>query len=206
MTTPLLPIGSWNDERIEILRKAWTEGASATQIARQLGGVTRNAVIGKLARLGLTSAQGGSRFMPARPRAVAEAKPTPRPAAPRAPRPAPAPREVSSQPAAVPRALAPARAPETAFVPAPGPSDGVGVMQIAYGQCRWPITTPPAGEMHTLRFCGAALSSAELEDNCVYCATHRAIAYQPRVTSARREKRELDRLASLADGRRSRGA
>ncbi len=43
----------WNDERVATLRKLWTDGLSASQIAKQLGGVTRNAVIGKVHRLGL---------------------------------------------------------------------------------------------------------------------------------------------------------
>ena len=44
----------WTDERVEILKKLWLEGLSASQIAKQLGGVTRNAVIGKVHRLGLS--------------------------------------------------------------------------------------------------------------------------------------------------------
>ena len=42
---------SWTDERVEILTKMWAEGNSASQIAKELGGVTRNAVIGKVHRL-----------------------------------------------------------------------------------------------------------------------------------------------------------
>ena len=45
---------SWTDERTEKLKKLWAEGLSASQIANQLGGVTRNAVIGKVHRLGLS--------------------------------------------------------------------------------------------------------------------------------------------------------
>src|ERR1700754_4502834 len=44
---------NWSDERVEQLKSLWTEGLSASQIARALGGVTRNAVIGKVHRLGL---------------------------------------------------------------------------------------------------------------------------------------------------------
>ena len=40
---------SWTDERVETLKKLWTDGLSASQIAAELGGVTRNAVIGKAA-------------------------------------------------------------------------------------------------------------------------------------------------------------
>src|SRR5689334_13015943 len=43
----------WTDERVELLKKLWAEGLSASQIAQRLGGVTRNAVIGKVHRLGL---------------------------------------------------------------------------------------------------------------------------------------------------------
>ena len=43
---------SWTDERVELLKKMWGEGQSASQIAKELGGVTRNAVIGKVHRLG----------------------------------------------------------------------------------------------------------------------------------------------------------
>ena len=44
---------SWTDERVELLKKLWADGLSASQIAAELGGVTRNAVIGKVHRLGL---------------------------------------------------------------------------------------------------------------------------------------------------------
>ncbi|MFN3955343.1 MAG: GcrA family cell cycle regulator [Pararhodobacter sp.] len=46
---------SWTDERVEVLKKMWAEGKSASQIAKELGSVTRNAVIGKVHRLGLSS-------------------------------------------------------------------------------------------------------------------------------------------------------
>jgi len=77
---------SWTDERIATLTKMWESGATASQIADELGGVSRNAVIGKAHRLGLK----------ARPSPVKanEAKDTKKKeAAPRAPAPAPAPRE-----------------------------------------------------------------------------------------------------------------
>ena len=45
----------WTDERVEQLKKLWSEGLSASQIAAQLGGVSRNAVIGKVHRLHLSS-------------------------------------------------------------------------------------------------------------------------------------------------------
>ena len=62
---------AWTDERVEMLKKLWADGLSASQIAKQLGGVTRNAVIGKVHRLGLSG-----RATPSRP--VRRPAPTPR--------------------------------------------------------------------------------------------------------------------------------
>ncbi len=90
---------SWTDERIEQLRSMWEKGLTASQIADELGGVSRNAVIGKAHRLGLKSrpspvkatekaARPAKAAAPAAPKAVPVAA-APRPAAPAAPRPAP---------------------------------------------------------------------------------------------------------------------
>ncbi|WP_332909033.1 GcrA family cell cycle regulator, partial [Paracoccus binzhouensis] len=76
---------SWTDERVETLKRMWAEGQSASQIAKELGGVTRNAVIGKVHRLGLSNrGEEGEAAPAAAP--VAEA----RPAAAPAPEPKPA--------------------------------------------------------------------------------------------------------------------
>jgi GcrA cell cycle regulator len=64
---------SWTDERVETLKRMWAEGQSASQIAKELGGVTRNAVIGKVHRLGLSNRVAGEAAKPAE----AEAAPTP---------------------------------------------------------------------------------------------------------------------------------
>jgi len=81
----------WTDERVETLKKLWLDGLSASQIAKQLGGVTRNAVIGKVHRLGLSGRAAPSH--PSRPTFK-----TPRP-----PRPIsmPAPRARSVEPSAL---------------------------------------------------------------------------------------------------------
>jgi GcrA cell cycle regulator len=70
---------SWTEERIERLKKMWHDGATASQIADELGGVSRNAVIGKAHRLGLEQ-----RPSPVKPGEEKEKKPAPAPAAPRA--------------------------------------------------------------------------------------------------------------------------
>ena len=64
---------SWTDERVELLKKLWADGLSASQIAAELGGITRNAVIGKVHRLGLSG------------RAKSHLSAAPRPRKPRAP-------------------------------------------------------------------------------------------------------------------------
>ena len=46
---------AWTPDRVEALKRMWSEGQSASQIANDLGGVTRNAVIGKVHRLGLSN-------------------------------------------------------------------------------------------------------------------------------------------------------
>lgn len=102
---------SWTDERVETLKRMWAEGQSASQIAKELGGVTRNAVIGKVHRLGLSNRVGGKDEDEAAP-AAAPAAPRVDPA-PAAARPEPAaPKAEPARPAAErPAATAPAAAP-----------------------------------------------------------------------------------------------
>lgn len=90
---------SWTDERIDTLRKMWEAGQTASQIAEELGGVSRNAVIGKAHRLGLQS-----RPSPVKPNepdaakaAAAEPKPAPAPIA-REPERAPPPPPIAAAP------------------------------------------------------------------------------------------------------------
>ena len=96
---------SWTEERIERLKKMWHEGATASQIADELGGVSRNAVIGKAHRLGLEQ-----RPSPVKPGEEKEIK-----------KPAAAPTAAASAQA---KAAAPAKAeaPEAAPAPAPAPA------------------------------------------------------------------------------------
>ena len=110
---------SWTDERVETLKKMWAEGQSASQIAKELGGVTRNAVIGKVHRLGLSNRVGpgtpaedegtaASATTTAAPSPAAPAKPAP---APRAVAPEPAPRSAPAAPAPQPVAAEPTAPP-----------------------------------------------------------------------------------------------
>ena len=114
---------SWTDERVETLKKMWAEGQSASQIAKELGGVTRNAVIGKVHRLGLSNRVGpGTVAEDEGQAALVVAAPAPTPAKPAAaPRPA-APAAVQETPRPAPVAPAPQPAPVVAAEPvAPAP-------------------------------------------------------------------------------------
>ncbi|ATI80234.1 MULTISPECIES: GcrA family cell cycle regulator [Sphingobium] len=113
---------SWTDERIDQLKAMWEKGLTASQIADELGGVSRNAVIGKAHRLGLQSRpspvkanEAPKKAAPARkPAAPAPEAEAPRAAAPVAappPPPRPAPVAAPAAPAAPAAAAAPSDAP-----------------------------------------------------------------------------------------------
>ncbi|MDZ3830839.1 MAG: GcrA family cell cycle regulator [Sphingopyxis sp.] len=125
---------SWTDERIEQLRNMWEKGLTASQIADELGGVSRNAVIGKAHRLGLKSrpspVKAADKVKPAKaaaPAAPKAAPPPPRAAAPAPPRASAAPVRPEPKPAAP----APAADPSTAEA-APKP-DAPRIVSIGPG-------------------------------------------------------------------------
>ncbi|OYY89336.1 MAG: GcrA cell cycle regulator [Sphingomonas sp. 28-66-16] len=135
---------SWTDERIDTLKTMWEKGMTASQIAEALGGVSRNAVIGKAHRLGLQA-----RPSPVKPNEP-EAKPAPTPkpiAAAPAPKPAPAPRPA---PVVEPVAAAAVAAPDedaepvekapTVIMRSVGPG---GFLRQAPGEQQAPITPAP---------------------------------------------------------------
>lgn len=124
---------SWTDERIESLRNMWEKGLTASQIADELGGVSRNAVIGKAHRLGLKS-------RPSPVKATEKvAKPAKAPAAPKPATPAPAPRAATPiQPRPAPAAPKPdqrpaANAPDEDGVPAAPKPDAPRIVSIGPG-------------------------------------------------------------------------
>ena len=152
----------WTEDRVGALKKLWLEGQSASQIAKQLGGgVTRNAVIGKVHRLGLSGRAAPSQparttFRPARPR-PAQAPVMAQPSAPR--------RIEAAQPRpAVPVVHEPAPAPDL-----PGTAT---VLTLGAHMCKWPIGDPSSTEFS---FCGRRASEG------VYCVEHARVAYQPQV-------------------------
>ena len=195
---------SWTDERVETLKRMWAEGQSASQIAKELGGVTRNAVIGKVHRLGLSNRVGGGgveeveepvaappRVEPARP--VAEA---PRPVEP-APKPAPeraaVPPASNVTPLPIRKAIVPAGQP---LPPQPSANEispealasvrevekrakKLTLMELTERTCKWPIGDPATDDFW---FCGLPSLPGK-----PYCEAHVGVAFQP--MSARRDRR-----------------
>jgi len=107
---------SWTDERIEKLTKMWEGGSTASQIAEELGGVSRNAVIGKAHRLGLKS----------RPSPVKAGEKSAKPAAPKKPKPAAAKKAAPATPSAKPAAK---KAEPKASEPKPAPAPAAKPLQ-----------------------------------------------------------------------------
>jgi GcrA cell cycle regulator len=96
---------SWTEERIAILTKMWEGGSTASQIAEELGGVSRNAVIGKAHRLGLKARPSPVKANEPKPEAKAkpaEAKPAPKAAKPKPAAPPPPAPPSQAEPRAVP--------------------------------------------------------------------------------------------------------
>lgn len=155
----------WSDDRVELLTKLWGEGLSASQIASALGGgVTRNAVIGKVHRLGLSGrakpgASSASRAV--KPRSPASAG-----AVSDGPRPAVREPDLAGR---GPAAVVDTRwADEIAEI---SETVRVGILDLRDTMCRWPIGDPSKPDFG---FCGGRAVAG-----LPYCGHHCRIAYQP---------------------------
>ncbi|PVH29805.1 GcrA family cell cycle regulator [Pararhodobacter oceanensis] len=113
---------SWTDDRVELLKKMWADGKSASQIAKELGSVTRNAVIGKVHRLGLSSrtADAAGAAPKAKPAVAEPPAASPESAAPAAKAAPAAPAKPKPEPVTPPAAEATPE-PEAQATPAPAP-------------------------------------------------------------------------------------
>jgi GcrA cell cycle regulator len=156
----------WNEERIEALTRLWREGFSAAQVARQLGGVSRSAVIGKVHRLGIAGREIPSRpgnlgGRPSRRVRVSAGGPARRPATAQAPR-------------------LPASPRTAVFEAAPTAT----ILTLSEHGCRWPIGDP--GEAG-FGFCGRVKTG-----HGAYCAGHAPMAHSRRVTPMK--GKEIDHL------------
>ncbi len=184
---------SWTDERVELLKKMWGEGQSASQIAKELGGVTRNAVIGKVHRLGLSNRATASTAKTEVKEKPVAAKPKPepkqspkteaaRPATPMDRKPIharkqiiPAGQPLPPQPSAneiSPEALAKVNEVEKK-------SKKISLMELTERTCKWPVGDPATEEFW---FCGLPVKAGK-----PYCEAHVGVAFQP--MSARRDRK-----------------
>ncbi|MFD2652125.1 GcrA family cell cycle regulator [Brucella rhizosphaerae] len=182
---------NWTDERVELLKKLWNEGLSASQIAAQLGGVSRNAVIGKVHRLKL-SGRGKTTTAAPRSKKVNTVAAAPRPAATQT--------NGSSRPQAtttirtatvthtvgatalqmeyVADAVTERVVRPTSDVVVPI-SRKLTLLQLSERTCKWPIGDPLNEDFH---FCGS-----ESGESSPYCGYHSKLAFQP--TAERRRAR-----------------
>lgn len=195
---------SWSDERVEKLKKMWAEGQSASQIAKELGGVTRNAVIGKVHRLGLSNRNGsggGAAETPAskpkpasKPRAKTKAEPK------SASKPEAGPEPETETQADVPvatqsraRPIIPAGQP---LPPQPSANEidpealakvsevekkakKLSLMELTERTCKWPVGDPATEDFW---FCGLPVQAGK-----PYCDAHVGVAFQP--MSSRRDRK-----------------
>ena len=169
---------NWTDERVEKLKRLWSEGLSASQIAAQLGGVSRNAVIGKVHRLSLPGrAKAGGTVATARPAAKRPASPAPR--APNYPARVATARPVARTAGAT--ALqddADVNTAEVLEYRPPAISNAVlptslrlTLTELTERTCKWPVGDPLKDDFH---FCGCDASEVS-----PYCKFHAKMAYQP---------------------------
>jgi GcrA cell cycle regulator len=163
---------NWTDDRVELLKKLWADGLSASQIAAELGGISRNSVIGKVHRLGLAG------------RAKSPASAMPRQ---RKPRSQGTVMRMSRPTIRGNTVLAALQAFEPEFEPEPQVSENIipigqrcTILELGEGKCRWPIGDPSAADFF---FCGG-----KTIEGLPYCGYHARIAYQPAV-DRRRDRR-----------------
>ena len=171
---------AWTDDRVDLLKKLWAEGLSASQIAGRLGSVTRNAVIGKVHRLGLSGRATTSRMKSHRPRQRMAAK-----------------RLAKSRYATIgnPALRALYNAETNVYLP---PTEELvipvaerkSIQTLTEVTCRWPIGDPQNTEFH---FCGK-----NKVPGLPYCEFHARRAFQP-PQSRRRDRAVVEPVqAALA--------
>ena len=154
---------SWDDGRIEQLKKLWSDGLSASQIAMELGGVTRNAVIGKVHRLGLSGRAKAKPSQAARPRKMVKQHQQP----------------VRISTVSVRGNLAVVEMvdaePEVVIKPRENVvvsiSRRVSIMELREGLCKWPMGDPLHADF---AYCGSDSGAGK-----TYCEHHARIAFQP---------------------------
>lgn len=186
---------TWTNERVEQLKTLWIEGLSASQIASQLGGVTRNAVIGKIHRLGLSGRKN------VKPKSAGTVRPKEEIASHGKARAKTAARTSGgtsqarvSATASAGTALAVTQLPEVEAQTDHGSAEVIPMAryltlpELDARTCRWPIGDPQSPDF---RFCGAPTEPGQ-----VYCVNCARKAYEPRF------ERRSNRAVSSATKRR----
>tara|TARA_B100000242_G_scaffold269795_1_gene220859 strand:+ start:1342 stop:1899 length:558 start_codon:yes stop_codon:yes gene_type:complete len=182
---------SWTDERVEILTKMWAEGNSASQIAKELGGVTRNAVIGKVHRLGLSNRTTTSTST----KSEVKTKSTPKngPKSKQKARKPEITEPKSDSVTSLRRQIIPAGQP---LPPQPSANEispealarvseiekkakKLSLLELTEKTCKWPVGDPATEDFW---FCGLATQSGK-----PYCEAHVGVAFQP--MNSRRDRR-----------------
>jgi GcrA cell cycle regulator len=151
-----MTIATWNPERVAQLRNFIGAGLTCSQIAAEIG-VTRNAVIGKIHRLGLG---------PGRPAAAPGRAGPPRPRRPRG----------SSQRQMLRRLAADGPSIAAGATSEAAPVDSAqrcSLLELAQGKCRWPVADHSASGAADFIFCGN-----EAVEGFSYCAGHARLAYR----------------------------
>ncbi len=163
---------SWTDERVEMLKNLWAEGLSASQIAAQLGGVSRNAVIGKVHRLKLSSRGRATTSQP-RQKKTSRTGTVGRSGG-RGPGGSRTINTVVGATALQQQFVADAvanpviRPAADVVVPI---SKRLSLIELNEKTCKWPIGDPLSEEFH---FCGN-----DSGENGPYCTYHASLAFQP---------------------------
>ena len=198
---------AWSDERVAILKKMWLEGSSASEIAKELGNITRNAVIGKVHRLGMSNRdtnnlKSGSSTSNAKksvrrgrpPKVNKEEKKRGRPHKLKDPGDFPGTLDVTEKPTTSSAKemrldenktkVASDLSEETLqnILKVEMKSKKISLMELTERTCKWPIGDPATD---TFWFCGH-----DSEPGKPYCKTHISIAFQP-ITQRRSRKETL---------------
>ena len=190
---------SWTDDRVEILKKLWVEGQSASQIAKELGGVTRNAVIGKVHRLGLSNRASSSSSSKSDTKSktsvksMSDTKRVSNKTSASKVTSANSPSEPRSNVTSLRRQIIPAGQP---LPPQPSANEispealarvgeiekkakKISLLELTERTCKWPVGDPATEEFW---FCGLPSQAGK-----PYCEAHVGVAFQP--MSQRRDRR-----------------
>ena len=190
---------SWTDDRVEILKKLWVEGQSASQIAKELGGVTRNAVIGKAHRLGLSNRATSSSSSKSDTKSktsvksMSDTKRVSNKTSTSKVTSANSPSEPRSNVTSLRRQIIPAGQP---LPPQPSANEispealarvseiekkakKISLLELTERTCKWPVGDPATEEFW---FCGLPSQAGK-----PYCEAHVGVAFQP--MSQRRDRR-----------------